>query len=140
MGRGVEGQPGGILHLVSLAEEYEDALEFDLLERGKDIRDLGTPRLTWRHFKVYVLGLAQDPKSLFARAYNPDVIWTLEALLQAEVIDTLHDLRWMKTKDGSKNRNRPKPLKRPGVEVREDEEVVGDAMEMDDLKALIGWS
>lgn len=45
---------------------------------------------------------------------NPDHMWGLPEFLLADVADTLHALFWAKTKDGSKNRNRPKPIERPG--------------------------
>ncbi|MEW2011408.1 DUF5361 domain-containing protein [Microbacterium sp. NPDC078814] len=45
---------------------------------------------------------------------NPDHMWGLTEFLTAEVADTLHMLFWAKTKDGAKNRNRPKPIERPG--------------------------
>lgn len=37
-------------------------------------------------------------------------------MLLATVADGIHWLQWSKTKDGQKNRNRPKPIQRPGVE------------------------
>ncbi len=41
--------------------------------------------------------------------------WTLTNLLLATIADALHWLQWVKTPDGKRNRNRPKPIERPGV-------------------------
>jgi Family of unknown function (DUF5361) len=40
--------------------------------------------------------------------------WTRTDMLLASAVDALHWLQWVKTKDGAKNRNRPKPIPRPG--------------------------
>lgn len=37
-------------------------------------------------------------------------------MLLAAIADALAWLQWAKTKDGRKNRNRPDPIERPGVE------------------------
>jgi hypothetical protein len=101
---------------------------------------LGSDQLSWRDLIVIVDGLANDPASALVRAANPEHLWDIHALLLAEAVDTLHDLRWFETKDGQKGRNRPKRLPRPGVEEPEDEQVIGEATDMDDLDALLGWS
>ena len=46
---------------------------------------------------------------------------------------------WMRSKDGRKNRNRPKPVPRPGLEP--DEKTYGkDALDIDEMRAWLGWS
>lgn len=42
--------------------------------------------------------------------------WTLTNMLLAAIADALRWLQWAKTPDGKRNRNRPKPIQRPGVE------------------------
>lgn len=49
--------------------------------------------------------------SALARARHGD--WNLTNELLAGVVDALAWLQWAKTKDGAKNRNRPKPIPRP---------------------------
>ncbi|MBP2211082.1 hypothetical protein JOJ87_001426 [Rhodococcus ruber] len=137
MGRELGSRPGGILGLLALLEEHSEAVEYDLIRMGLRLDWLGTDDLTWRD--LHVLVRQSGPDSALVRALNPDSRWDLHALLLAEAVDTLHDLRWMKTKDGHKNRNRPKPIPRPGVEIPEDEQVIGEAIEMDDLDTLLGW-
>lgn len=45
----------------------------------------------------------------------PDEFWTAERDLLATIVDQLAILIWQPTKDGSKGRNAPKPIRRPGV-------------------------
>ena len=56
--------------------------------------------------------------ALYRSLYPPDADsqWDLHAQLAADVADTNRLLLWAKTKDGAKNRNRPKPIPRPGVQ------------------------
>lgn len=42
--------------------------------------------------------------------------WGLREFLLAELVDVTNLALWFKTKDGQKNRNRPKPWPRPGVD------------------------
>ena len=41
--------------------------------------------------------------------------WDPTRMLLAEMVDMLRLLYWAKTEDGSKGRNRPDPITRPGV-------------------------
>lgn len=41
--------------------------------------------------------------------------WTLTNQLLAAAVDVLRWLQWAKTEDGSKGRNMPDPIERPGV-------------------------
>jgi hypothetical protein len=98
---------------------------------------LGSDQLTWRDLKVIVRQSQAD--SALARAMNPDVHWGISELLLAEAVDTLHWLQWAKTKDAQYKRNMPKPVPRPGVDTSQ-YEVIGEAMEMDDLDRALGWA
>jgi len=54
---------------------------------------------------------------------DPDgaAAWSLEAHLATLTVDALHVLAWQNTEDGTKGRNKPKPIPRPGVkEAREE--------------------
>lgn len=54
------------------------------------------------------------PGSALRRSLDPQgAAWTLEADLLAGVLDRLSWLVWAKTRDGSRNRNQPKPVPRP---------------------------
>lgn len=62
--------------------------------------------------------------------HGRDIEWTLEAHLLASQLDALNIMIWQKSKDGSKNRNRPKPIDRPGVKTSE--KTTGTAMSIED--------
>jgi len=46
-------------------------------------------------------------------ALDPELSWTQEDYLLANIANSLLFLAWTQTKDGSKNRNRPKPIEPP---------------------------
>ena len=53
--------------------------------------------------------MLSDPGSLTAQAAGGDG-WTRTEHLLAFVVDELRTANWQRSKDGSKNRNRPKPI------------------------------
>lgn len=53
------------------------------------------------------------PDSAVGREING--VWGLQEHLLALAVDTLRLSVWMRSRDGQQNRNRPKPLPRPGV-------------------------
>lgn len=67
-----------------------------------------------------VRGLEVDPASLTAQSLGADGWTRLEHLL-ALAVDELRTANWQRTKDGAKNRNRPKPIsplkKAPGKQI-----------------------
>lgn len=62
-----------------------------------------------RQVGAVVEALHADPVSLTAKAAGGDG-WTRAEHLMCLVLDELRTANWQRTKDGSKNRNRPKPL------------------------------
>ena len=78
------------------------------------LRDFPSERNTWRDLLVIVQNL--DGKSAYYRACNEDEWqWDHPTMLAAASVDALNRLVWMKTEDGTKGRNPPKPVPRPGV-------------------------
>lgn len=135
-----EGQwrhAGGIRSLRQLLVEYSEAVEYDLITLGLRLDDLGTERLSWRDLKVIVKRMPPDRSALSADRYPDDFGWTLANHLIAEAVDSLRLQLWAETKDGQKNRNRPKPIPRPG---RRPEKFGKKPLELDKMRDWLGWS
>lgn len=60
-------------------------------------------------------------------------------MLLAQAIDTLHILAWQQTEDGSKGRNRPEPIPRPGVKSSADRDVIGKSDGFETAEELADW-
>jgi hypothetical protein len=80
--------------------------------------------------------MPQHKSALAAEQHPEDASWALNEHLLAEVADTQRLLLWAKTKDGSKNRNRPKPIERPG---RRPERFGKKPLKLDRMKEWLGW-
>lgn len=105
----VEGDSGGIFGLLDLLEEHWEALDYDLLTLGLDIRRIGHPDLDWRRLRAVVTFLPST--SAFARSVNgPAAAWTVGDYLLAQAVDALHAANWQRA--GGKGQ-RPKPVPRP---------------------------
>lgn len=97
-----------------LSRKYRDSLEADLINIGLRLRNCPSSGFTWRDLWLFIKHTPLT--SNMARVMFPDKAgWTRENMLLAEVADSLHWLQWAKTKSGSKGRNKPKPIPRPGV-------------------------
>ncbi|MEU3009457.1 DUF5361 domain-containing protein [Nocardia asteroides] len=137
MARALGAEPGGILSLDALLEEYGEAIEFDLIALGLRRRMLGTAGLGWAELRVIVKHL--PPDSALHRAMYPEASrWQVGEHLLAEVADSLRWLMWARTDDGRRGRNRPEPIARPGI--RSDRERVGTATELAQMNDFLGWS
>lgn len=80
--------------------------------------------------------------SAIARAtLGEDVEWSLTNQLLAAQVDLLAVLRWYKTEDGSRGRNRPKPIPRPGIADETETRQIGrDPVPLDELDEFLGWT
>jgi hypothetical protein len=96
---------------------------------GLRLRDAGTPEFTLHD--LYVI-CANSPRTsaLVRSIHGPDAAWGLQEHLLATVADYQAILIWQKTKDGQKNKNRPKPIERPGVKTSE--KILGTKMSIED--------
>jgi hypothetical protein len=104
--------------------------------------------MTWRELSTLVRGLPGDGTALWRESRRnmpknakgvkvsapPAEFWTADRDLLATVADELAVLIWMKTKDGSKGRNYPKPIARPGVS-NPGESRMGTPMSVAELEA-----
>ena len=109
MAGGVEHQPGGILGLLRLLTEHEEAVEYDLITLGLRLDDLGTQRLSWRDLWVIV---RQSPRgSALARSiHGQRAAWAQETYLLADIFDVLAAANWQR---GGGKGPKPKPFPRP---------------------------
>jgi hypothetical protein len=70
---------------------------------------------------------------------HPDAApWGLSEHLLAVVADAVIAGNWMRSRDGQKNRNRPKPIQRPGV-VPEHKKFGGQAESIEAIRGWLGW-
>ena len=116
MAGALSGHDGGIAGLLSLLDEHQEAIEFDLIERGLRLDQVGSDTFSWRDLLVIVRQLPAS--SALARAKEPDIDWQLQPQLMAQVVDELRELQWLVVTalSGGKGKvKRPDPLPRPGV-------------------------
>lgn len=129
MAQGRRRAAGGIQGLIKLLREHESAIEADLIPLGLRLRDVGNPEFTYHDLYIICANSSRD--SALARSIHGDALnWDLNAHLLASQLDALNILIWMKTKDGQKNRNRPKPIERPGTKTSE--KTTGTAMSIEE--------
>ena len=93
--------------------------------------------LSWADLRDVVT--YQPTDSALHRAMHPDAApWGLPEHLLAVIADGITAGNWMQSKDGQKNRNRPKPIMRPGV-VPEHKKFGGQAEAIDTIRDWLGW-
>lgn len=129
-----------MIGLLDFIEEHQEAVRYDLIRLGLRLRDFPSPRLTYGDMAVIVRQSPQD--SSIARSVDPEASqWGLTDQLLALVGDYLAWIAWSKTADGEKNRNKPKPIPRPGVEPDTDSRTFGsDPVPLDELEDFLNWS
>lgn len=98
---------------------------------------MGTRKFSWHDLRIII---EHSPRSsAVVQSQDPESAnWSLDALLLAEVADSLKWLQWAKTKDGQRNRNPPKPIPRPGVQTDEPKRITGTPEDVDDIVAWLG--
>lgn len=95
---------------------------------------------------------AEPGSAIFRATFGEHATWGVTDHLLAALVDLTNLLVWFKSKDGQKNRNRPKPVRRPADPVNLLEEVpesgpltgqgghIGTAMTIAELEALFARS
>lgn len=136
MAQALGSRHGEICSLDILIEAYQTAIEYDLIDRGLRLRDLGTDALTWSDLQAIVVW--SGPESALSRAYRgDDWPWGLQEMLTAAMVDGIRWLVWSKTSDAQHKRNQPKPIPRPGVQQAER---YGDKpMSISEMNKFLGW-
>lgn len=138
MAEGFGREPGGILSVLTLCDEHGEALESDLIDRGLRLRDVGAHWFSWHDLIVIIRQIPE--KSALMRSKHPETyIWGQVEHLLADIFDVESLLLWAKTKDGQKNRNRPDPYPRPGVEKPDRIGDKANAISVDAMNAWLGW-
>lgn len=127
---------GGIRGLLTLLREFRGAINYDLIGLGYRVGDVPAA-LSWADLRDIV---AHQPASAaLHRAMHPDQApWGLSEHLLAVVADAVIAGNWMQSKDGRNNRNRPKPISRPGVDP-EHKKFGGKAESIDTIREWLGW-
>lgn len=93
--------------------------------------------LSWADLRDIVTH--QPSGSALHRAMHPDAApWGLSEHLLAVIADAAISGNWMQSRDGQKNRNRPKPIPRPGVKP-ENQKFGGRAESIDTIREWLGW-
>ncbi|WP_066041897.1 hypothetical protein [Herbiconiux solani] len=90
--------------------EHGEAVAYDLLERGKNLDDLGTQALSWPDLLLMVRRWQKMPGTATQESVH-GIIWSIEAQLLAEMLDTLRLANWQRA--GKKNTPKPKRTPRP---------------------------
>ncbi|WAB10580.1 tail assembly chaperone [Gordonia phage Ecliptus] len=87
---------GGIFGLHRLLEEHGEAVEYDLIERGLRLRDLGKPWFSWTDLRALEKRARTDWTMELFRSRNPETwLWAdPKTMLFAEVATTASDLRY----------------------------------------------
>jgi hypothetical protein len=127
-----------------LDRDVWEAIEYETVRGGRRLADL-----SWREIKVLVRH-AEPGSAIFRATFGEQATWGAAEHLLAGLVDLTNMLVWMKSADGQKNRNRPKPIQRPAdkeaslldAQVTESGAVtgsggrLGSAMTIDELEAL----
>jgi hypothetical protein len=127
-----------------LDRDVWEAIEYEAVRGGRSLADL-----SWREIKVLVRH-AEPGSAIFRATFGEQATWSVTDHLLAALYDLTNLMVWMKSKDGQKNRNRPRPIPRPtdkrsllDAEVNEVGALTGDvgghigsAMTIDELEAL----
>lgn len=128
-------QAGKLRALAWLIREHREVVELTLIQAGLRLRRMGEPDTSWRDIWAVVAHAARTPGSPLAAALDPRASWPVETYLLADAVDSLRFLAWAKSKDGQKNRNRPKAIPRPGRKAATATDV--QAMPVDELKRFL---
>lgn len=96
----------------------KECVEADLIRAGMRLRwfyDTDSLDYSWRDLLVFI---RHSPKgsAYYSLESGEESLWGVQEHLTANLVDLTNILVWFKTKDGSKGRNRPKPIPRPGMQ------------------------
>ena len=121
----MDGQPKRLAAVQWLIDHHRDALEYELILLGLRLRWLGGPLLSWHD--VWLIAANAPTGSRLASLLDQRNAWTPTDWWLRSIEYSLRWLVWSKTKDGQKNRGKPKPTPAPGdiTPKRRDPELTG---------------
>lgn len=111
MAEGLEGHGGGIVGLLELIDQHQEAVEYELLVAGYRLDDLGTPALSWRDLLVLMHRWLSLPHNAVAEAVDGHTRWTVAEQLLAVIVDVLEWANWQRL--GKRSAPKPKRVPRP---------------------------
>lgn len=91
--------------------KHREAIEYDLLMAGKSLDDLGTLALSWRDLRTLIRRWQRTAGTALSEAVQGYTMWSIEAQLLAEAVDTLRSGNWQRMQ--KKSAPKPKPIPRP---------------------------
>lgn len=107
----MDGEPKRLAAVQWLIDTHRDELEYELIRNGVRLRWLGGPLLTWRD--VWLIAANAPAGSRLAAVLDERKAWTPTDWWLRSIEYSLRWLVWAKTKDGQKNRGKPKPTPAP---------------------------
>jgi hypothetical protein len=123
-------RPGEIVRLSALLEEYGEAIEYDLLTIGIDIKGLWTGALSWRRLGVLIDHLPAESamKTALRESLSEDELielgkvpktghgtWSRDSYLLASIKDELSILRFVTLRIAGNEADTPDLYERPGI-------------------------
>jgi hypothetical protein len=127
---------GGIRGLLTLLREFRGAVNYDLIALGYRVTDVPSV-LSWADLRD-VIKYQPASSALYREMHAEDAPWGLSEHLLAVLADAVIAGNWMQSRDGQKNKNRPKPIPRPGV-VPDKKKFGGNAESIDTIRDWLGW-
>lgn len=128
---------GGIAGLRQLIARHSEAVEYELILLGLRLDWLGTERLSWRDLLV-IVRQAKTGGPLDRAERGADALWGIREQLLAGIFDKLAIANWQR--GAGKERDRPKPLPRPGVTDETTKQYGKGALPLDEMAAWLGWN
>ena len=96
-----------------LIDHHRDELEYELIRNGLRLRMLGGPLLTFN--EVWLIAVNAPAGGRLAAAIDERLSWDRTDTWLSSIEYSLRWLVWSRTRDGQRNRRRPKPVTPPGT-------------------------
>jgi len=123
-----------------LLREHQGPLRADLRrEYGVDL-DAALGSRTIRPTVLLDLIDGLSPQAAVWRSIDPDMVWTLDAMLLAALVDEIRVLRWEFERVNFKGKAlKPEPVPRPGVKPPVEKSVIGAGEGFETIADFDAW-